>query len=249
MRRASTILLLAAACATNGKGGVEHGTTATPAWTSIDTLKATCTGGLDSVKKIRDAVKASSDRSIAGTLEQYNAMLLEIDATAGMMSLMGGVHPTKEIRTEAETCEREIQKLVSELSLDRQLYQALQAVDVSKADPETQRFAAKLLRDFRRAGVDKDDATRAELKKIYEEMVEVGQTFDRVIREDVRQIEVDPKDLEGLPEDFIKAHPANEKGKVVLTTNYPDFYPVQQYAKKEEVRKALMIESAKRGYP
>jgi thimet oligopeptidase len=248
MRRALPLLFLAAACATNGKH-VDHTAAPAPIWTSAEALKASCTENLAGVQKIRDEVKAGKDRTIAGTLETYNRMMQLLDATGGMMGLMGAVHPVKEVRTEAETCERELQKLVADLTLDRDLYDALTAVDITAADDDTKRFSEKLIRDFKRSGVDKDEATRNELKKIYEEMVAIGQNFDRIIREDVRQIEVDPADLEGLPEDFIKGHAPNEKGKVVLTTNYPDFFPVQQYVKKEELRKALMLESIKRGYP
>ncbi len=248
MRRALPFLLLATACATNGKS-IDYAAAPSPIWTSIGSLQTACKDSLATIRKIRDDVKAGGARTVEGTLEPYNQMLLEIDATAGTMNLMENVHPAKEVRTAAETCERELQNLVNEINLDRDLYDALSGVDVSAADGETKRSLEHLLRDFKRSGVDKDEATRAELKKIYEEMVEVGQAFDRTILEDVRQIEVDPADLDGLPEDFIKSHAPNEKGKVVLTTNYPDFFPVQQYVKKESVRKALMIESAKRGYP
>src|SRR5207244_3311992 len=105
-----------------------------------------------------------------------------------------------------------------------------------------QRFVEKVLRDFKRSGVDKDDAARAKLKALQDEMVKVGQDFNRNTREDVRSIEVDPKELDGLPEDFIQGHKPNDKGSIALTTNYPDFFPVESYAKSESVRKRLAVE-------
>lgn len=250
MRRTTALFLFTlVSCATNGKKDVEHAAADQAVWASPDTLQNACKDGLAAIEKIRGQVKAEKTHTVASTLEPYNDMLLEIDRTEGMMSLMANVHPEKEVRTAAEACEQDLEKLVNAINLDRALYEAVSAVDVSGADEETQRFVKKLLEDFRRSGVDKDEATRAELKALHAKMVEVGQAFGRAIREDVRSIEVDPKALEGLPQDFIDAHPPNENGKVVLTTNYPDFFPVEQYAKDEAVRKALYVEFQKRGHP
>jgi thimet oligopeptidase len=106
-----------------------------------------------------------------------------------------------------------------------------------------------VLRDFRRSGVDKDEPTRAKLKKLHDDMVETGQTFDRNIRDDVRSVDADPAELKGLPEDFIGAHKPNAQGKVTLTVNYPDYFPVENYADSEALRKRLTFEFLNRGHP
>jgi thimet oligopeptidase len=230
-----------AGCATTGG--------APPVWERSDSLQASCNESIAGVQKIRAEVKAAKERTVEGTFQPYNRMLEIIDATAGTMALVAGVHPVKEVRDQADTCTRDLKKVVADLNLDRELFDAISAVDVSGADDDAKRFAEKVLRDFRRSGVDKDEATRAELKKLNEELVAVGQDFDRAITDDVRQIEVDPADLEGLPADFIQAHAPNGLGKVVLTTNYPDFFPVMTYVKKEDVRKALLVTSIQRAYP
>jgi thimet oligopeptidase len=98
-------------------------------------------------------------------------------------------------------------------------------------------------------GVDRGEEVRARLGVLLDEMLTTGQSFQRNIRDDVRRIEVEPADLIGLPEDFLRAHPATESGKVVLDTNYPDFFPIQTYAERTEVREALMRAFASRGHP
>ncbi len=80
-------------------------------------------------------------------------------------------------------------------------------------------------------------------------MVRVGQAFSRTSRNDSRTIEVDAKLLDGLPADFIAGHKPNAEGKVKLSTDYPDFFPVQKYAKSEALRKQLYVEFLSRGYP
>ena len=41
---------------------------------------------------------------------------------------------------------------------------------------------------------------------------------------------LDPEQLDGLPEDYIAAHPVGEDGLVEITTDYPDVYPFLTFA-------------------
>ncbi|TPW13928.1 MAG: thimet oligopeptidase [bacterium] len=124
------------------------------------------------------------------------------------------------------------------------------AVDLSKADPATKFMMEESLRNFRRAGVDKDEATRTRITTINEELVKIGQEFDRNIREDKLSISLDSVDqLDGLPADYIAAHKPDESGKITITTDYPDYFPVITYAKDGAVRQKLYQEFMKRGNP
>ena len=212
-------------------------------------VKAPCDYALAEAGRLRAAITRGAEHNLAATLEPYNDMAFALDTALGTAGLIAATHPDKAVRTEAETCEQALRKLISEINLDRGLFDAVSAVDVSVLDPGGQRFVEKVLRDFRRAGVDKDEATRARLEAINEELVKVGQDFSRGIREGTRKIEVTKAELAGLPEDFIKAHLPKEGDKIVLTTDYPDFFPVQSYAKSEDVRRRLYIEFLNRGYP
>ena len=61
----------------------------------------------------------------------------------------------------ARRAEVEVDKLVTELRQDRALYEVFAALDPAGLDPTAARLLEKTLEDFRRAGVDHDDATRA----------------------------------------------------------------------------------------
>ena len=56
-------------------------------------------------------------------------------------------------------------------------------------------------------------------------------------------VQVDASELDGLPQDYIDARPADENGMVTITTDYPDLYPVMTYAKSDELRKALRLKA------
>ena len=72
------------------------------------------------------------------------------------------------------------------------------------ADAETRYYLPRTLRDFRLAGVDKDEATRKRIKALRDELVLIGQEFDRNIRTDLRTVTAaSAAELDGLPADFI----------------------------------------------
>jgi thimet oligopeptidase len=87
------------------------------------------------------------------------------------------------------------------------------------------------------------------VRALNEELVKIGQEFSRNIREDVRSIEIDPAELEGLPDDYVRAHAPASNGKVTITTDYPDYVPFMTYAKSARAREALWRTYRKRGHP
>jgi len=188
-------------------------------------------------------------RTIENTLAPYNEALLHADNAAYASSLIESVHPDSTVRAVAEEETRESSKFLNDLGLNRAVYDAVAGLDLKTADPNTQFCVWKILRDFRLSGVDKDEATRKKVAAIREELVTIGQDFDKNIRNDSRTITLEKDDLEGLPEDYVKAHPAGPDGKITIGIEYPDFFPVISYAKKADVRKRLLHEFVNRAYP
>ena len=207
-----------------------------------------CLAGLERARALRPEIIASTDRTIDGTLVPYNALLMAASATNAQAGLMSEVHPDEAVRDAARECEQEVSRFYSDLALDRDMYDALAAVDVSGADADTKRFIEHTLRDYRRAGVDKSHEVCDRLKAIDEELTRLGQQFSKNISEDVRAIEVkDAARLAGLPSDFIASHAADEGGTIRITTDYPDYNPLMTYALDDELRRDLYIKFRSRG--
>jgi thimet oligopeptidase len=161
---------------------------------------------------------------------------------------MRNVHPSEQVRAAAAACEQEISAFFADLSLNRELFEAFAAIDREGLDPDTARLVSHALRDFRRAGVDQDDATRQRLIEIDRQLVELGQRFSRNIAEDVRSIEItSPDQLAGMPDDYIAEREPDEDGVIRITTEYPDYFPFMTYAESTELRRALYIENRTRG--
>ncbi len=193
------------------------------------------------------AMRSPRDREAA--LAAYDAIFGSLSEAASRASLARNVHPDPRLRETAEACEQEVDAAATELSLDPRLYGALRELDLEGLDPASRHLAEKALRDFRRSGVDRDDATRALVKALREELVRIGQEFGRNIKDDVRTLALDPGELEGLPEDYRRAHPPGADGKVTLTTDNTDYVPFVTYAKSGRAREALWRLYRLRGHP
>ncbi|MBI4509239.1 MAG: Zn-dependent oligopeptidase [Deltaproteobacteria bacterium] len=215
-----------------------------------DEFQAECRQNVAAAKELLGRILTPSEtRALENTLVPYNHLLVHVQNAMAKSGLYANVHPDEAMRTAAETCEREVSAFVTDLKMNRPLYEALASLDLSKLDADARRFVERTLRDFRRAGVDKDEATRQRLKEIEDKLVEVGQAFDKNIRNDVRSVKLDPADLEGLPEDYKKAHPPGPDGKVTVNTDYPDYIPFRTYSKSAQARLATFKAFTTRGYP
>ncbi len=214
-----------------------------------DELTCGCRSEMDAARAEAARARETGAADPAATLRAFDAAFAALGDAAARASLARNVHPDPAMRDVAERCEQEVDALSTELSLDRGLYDALAALDVSGEDPATRHLVEKSLRDFRRAGVDRDDATRARVRALREELVRIGQEFGRNIKDDVRRLELDPAELDGLPEDWRRAHPPGPERKVTVTTDNVDYVPVMTYARSERAREALWRLYRLRGHP
>ncbi|HKR00940.1 MAG TPA: M3 family metallopeptidase [Pyrinomonadaceae bacterium] len=189
-------------------------------------------------------------RTIANTLKPYDEVLIYLDAAGSQAGLIQEVHPDEAVRNAAEKESQKVQAFFTDLSLNRAVYDALSSMDLQGADTETRFYVEKTLRDFRLAGVDKDEATRKRIKALRDELVLIGQEFARNIRDDKRTVIAESAaELEGLPADYIARHKPGPDGKITLTIDYPDSLPVFSYARNEALRKRMYMAYNNRAFP
>ena len=211
---------------------------------------ASCHGDLEQAKKQVAELKASkAPRDAYSTLQALDTILLLVGDAGNRANLAEQVHPSKEFREAAQKCEQEATSVYTDFTLDRDLYTVLASLDASKLDAAGSYYLRTTLRDYHRAGVDRDDATRAKIKQLQDELVKIGQEFDQNIAGDVRKLQVTAAEMNGLPEDFKRSHPADASGKVTLTTDNTDYVPFMDYSTSEPARKAYYILYRQRAYP
>ena len=188
-------------------------------------------------------------RTIENTLVPYDEAARLIDMANNQAGLISAVHPDAATRTAAEKASQDVSAYATELSLDRRVYDALAALDVSNADADTKQYVQHTLMEFRLAGVDKDSTTRVRIRALSDSLVEIGQEFDRNIREDKTKVPCTTAELDGMPKDWIDGHKVGADGKIQLTIEYPDFVPLMQYATNDDLRHRMYMAYQNRAYP
>lgn len=175
-----------------------------------------------------------------------------LDGVVGRVGLLSAVHPERAMRERAEELEQELVAWATELSLHRGTFERLAALDLEAAPgPEERRLVELALRDFRRSGVDRGEDVRERVRALQDELVRIGQEFDRNIVEGTRTLRIPDghAGLAGLPEDFVAAHPEASDGSVTVTTDLPDLLPFLHYAERADLRFALSRERSNQAWP
>ena len=210
--------------------------------------------GIAAARELVEQLKDGPPGDALATLQQYDEVSRQLSNVSAMGSLFSNVHPDESVRDAAEKAEQDVSRLVTELNLDRDLYEVFAALDGQDTrdhllDEQASRLLTKIMQDFSRAGVDQDEETRTRITAIQERMTEVGQEFSKNIRDDTRSIRVTPERLAGLPADWLEAHPVDDDGLVTVTTDYPDSVPTRMYARDADVRRDMALAFLTVGWP
>ena len=214
-----------------------------------DWLSDRAATGLAKARSLVADLKAAPPADALATLKAWNDVDQALGSVSSPASLFAEVHPDEAVRERADVAGQEVQKLATELGLDRELFEVFAALDPAGLDADAARFLDKTLRDFRRSGVDRGEPTRERIRAINERLTVLGQEFSKNIRNGVRSIEVTPDRLEGMPQDWLDAHPADERGLVTVTTDYPDVVPLRTFCADAQARRDLTMEFLTVGWP
>src|ERR1700735_1495105 len=217
---------------------------------------------------IADLLAITGARTIDNTLVPYDRACWHLRMAGSQSGVMFMVHPLADVRGAAQQRSQVIGAESVALSLNRDVYQALAALNTSLVDAPTSADAATLyyldraLLGYRLSGVDKDEPTRDRIRALADTMTQLSMTFSRAVQDDVRKIPVDnPDDLLGLPDDYLTRHgvhpaKASDDGPyltadapVVLTTDPPEMAPIMTYAINPQLRRRMYLAYNDRAYP
>lgn len=211
-------------------------------------VKKLCDDRLQLAQQHLDAIKALKGKPAAeltyqGTLGRFDEIVLEINSAGEFPYLMGVAHPDSAVREAAKLCEPKTDKFTTAMWLDADLAGVIKgyASKGEKLEGERARLLSDTLRDFRRNGLDLPAEKQARLRELNADITKLGQDFQANLASATSSIEVAPKALEGLPEDYVKKHAPKGNGKVEITTDYPDFFPFMTYAKDRKAALDLWV--------
>ena len=226
----------------------DAGTAAWSAWLSTRTDDQ-----LAAAREQIASLKADRPDRAAELLDRWNGINTALSNAFAASSLVQQVHPDAAVREQAEQAQVEAHRLLTDLSLDRAVYDLMVVDDAeqrtSGLDDDAERVRNVALRDFRRSGVDRDEVTRDRVRQINERETELGQAFERNIRDDGTTVKVRPEQLAGLPADWVEAHPVGDDGLVELSLEYPDVVPMLTFATDREARLTVATAFNNRAWP
>jgi len=77
------------------------------------------------------------------------------------------------------------------------------------------------------------------VRAINEELTKLGQDFDTNLAASHLFVDATPAQLEGLPKEWLASHKPEADGKIRISTDYPDYFPVLTYARDRTLALAL----------
>ena len=188
-------------------------------------------------------------RTPENSLRLYDLAIEQLTLAGAQAGVLNSVAADKAVRDQAQAEAQRVSMAGSALSLNRAVYDALSAIDLTGASAATKHFVDRTLLGYRLAGVDKDQATRDHLQALHEKATRLSLEFGRNIQEGGKTIEATEAELEGLPPDYLARHPVNAEGRVTLTTDQPDMQPVMTFAGNAALRERMFLAYNTRAYP
>ncbi|WP_031239311.1 M3 family metallopeptidase [Asticcacaulis sp. AC466] len=218
--------------------------------TTADAITARGNATLALANEAKAALEArKGPATLVDDFAAFDTLSLILSDGSSELYLVSQTSPIKAVRDAAEAILPKISDLATAVSLSRPIYDRLAAIPTAGLDAKTRFSLDKMLTNYRLAGVDKDDATRARVTALQTEITETGILFAKNIRDDTGDIALKPEDLAGLPQDYITAHKPGADGLVHLTFAYPDVLPVFDFATLRETRRKVLMAYSNRGYP
>jgi thimet oligopeptidase len=190
-------------------------------------------------------------RTVANTLLPFDDAQNELNIASNQTYLLYSVGNTAALRDRAQALTQKVTGVFSDLSLNQGVYKALVAVPLPLPgkDAPTRQYLERTLLQYRLAGVDKDDATRAKIHTLQDKIAGLSLTFGRNVQDGVLKVTATRAELDGLPQDYIARLKPDADGKYTITTDEPDATPVFDFATNADLRRRVYLAYNTRAYP
>lgn len=218
---------------------------------------------LEGIKRHQEEIKAIAENpeppTFANTLEALDRSGLFLDRAEKVMENLLSAHTNDELQAVAQELAPALSAHYDSIFLDAKLFARVKAVydqrDQLSLNPEQKQLLEKFYKDFVRAGAGLDEAKKARLKEINQELAVLELKFAENVLKETNAFELvieNAADLEGLPANVVAAaaEAARERGKEgkwVFTLHKPSLIPFLQYSPRRELREKIFKAYINRG--
>lgn len=191
----------------------------------------------------------TGSHAVTNTLRTYDDAVNQLTIASNEAYLMFALGDSAALRNKAQELTTKITSATTDLSLNQKVYRALKEMPMPGQDAAAAHYLERSLLEYRLAGVDKDDTTRAKIRQLQDRITELSLTFSRNVADDVRHVTATKAELDGLPDDYIARHKPGPERTYTLTTDPPDTKPVYDFAKDPGLRLRMYTADHQRAYP
>jgi len=208
--------------------------------------------GMAAQKKEVEAIAASSEApTFINTVEALERTGALLTRTSNVFGALTSAHTNDTLQTIEADLAPVLSKHQDDIVLNAALFARIKAVDDQKAKlgltAEQARLLERTVKQFVRNGAALDEAKKAELRKVNEELAVLSQKFGQnVLAEDngFTLVLESKDDLAGLPADVVAAaaeaaKAKGQEGKWAFTLHKPSCIPFFQYSARRDLREKL----------
>ena len=190
-------------------------------------------------------------RTLENTLQPFDEAENQLALAGNEAYLLFAVGKTAPLRDKAQALNQKIASVATDLSLNRQVYDAIAAVPLPAPgkDEASRHYLERTLLEYKLAGVNQDETQRKAIHALQDKITELSLTFGRNVQDGTQTITATREELDGLPDDYIARHQAGADGKYTLNTDEPDRGPVNSFAKNADLRQRMYMAYYTRAYP
>ena len=195
-----------------------------------------------------------SDANFDNSILAYVNATSQFSGESAILVFLMEISPDKNIRDASMKSVETFNKYEIESSMREDIYAIIKTIfdnkeEMAQLSEEQQRLVTKFEQYLCRNGVALPKEQREEMIKLKKELEDLKTKFSRNIAENDAEILFTRQELDGLPEDFFEGRESrNVDGvdKYVVTTKYPDLFPVMELCKISKTRHDLHVKNGTR---
>ena len=211
-------------------------------------LEASTTGVIAEANRRLDALAAQvpAKATFASTVAALDEILYTANNAAYRISLMKEVEPEAALRDAATAQTQALQEWAVGVIYREDVFRAVKAFadgyeagQRPRLEGEDLKLYRDAMRDYRRAGLTLDKATRDKVEALQKKLARLSTDFERTIGEAKATVTFTREELEGVPDAFLASVKTADENYAVLANVTPHYLAVALNAKREATRKRL----------
>lgn len=194
-----------------------------------------CDAELEKYRRTKAAMERPS--APGSILAEWNQLSITIGEFVNPVYLLQNVSADRATRDAAQACLEKLLPFETELLQSERLYRRVQALNPRDAIDAS--YRTSLLEQFEDTGVSLPPERRTRVQQIRDEIEKLDLLFNKNVNEAAEVVPVAEVEAQGLPPEWIAARKRDEQGRLLVTLDYPSYFPFLANAWGEDARRRV----------